>query len=158
MLAIASPFYLLAVLFVQQPATLINNHCWHVDILKMWLTFLSNMITANALIVLYLFSEPSIVIRVYSNHSFIICNSVLSFKRKMTPAMISFLPECTLNLLLANLSFLSIYQLFWKLGQASDTTHSSQRGIWVWGEFRHRGGSSGSRQLVTSVAYKNDYV
>lgn len=73
------------------------------------------------------------------NHTFI-CH-IFPRQKSYDDNNISFSAERTLNLLLANLSFLSISQPFWKLGQTSDTTHSSRRSIWLWGEFKHRGGS-----------------
>lgn len=116
------------------------------------MTFLSTVIIVHSLILLSFFSE-------HCNQSIFIYNLQLILQKKNKPTVIISSPrEHTFNFFLANRSFLSISQPFWKWGQTSDTKHSSQRSIWLRGEFRHQGGSSGHRQLVTSLAHQNDYV
>lgn len=80
------------------------------------MTFLSTVIIVHFLILLYFFSEQWIVIRVYSNHTFIISS------KKNPATTISSSPQRTFSLFLAKRSFLSVSQPFWKLGQTSDTT------------------------------------
>lgn len=137
-----------------------SQHCCvligYVDILKMWLSWCLTLIITHSHII---FSEPNITMFCLKTieiiHVYVLSSS--DTKRYGDNSISFFLSKRTLNLFLASLSFLSIPQTFRKLGQTSDTK-LSRRSVWLWGDCRHWGGSSGRWQLVHSAAYQNVYV